>query len=98
MHDLVTLAYWQGFLELEDFHIKLERIRTWQVCNGAHKIGQSFVGVHADRKSKEAIIHHTRRLTDEDIVHELLHVKHPKWSESKVNLETQRLLEKVKSG
>jgi hypothetical protein len=45
-----------------------------------------------DSFTKEAVIYHDRDLTEEDIVHELLHVKYPDWTEDQVNLETDKLL------
>ncbi len=51
-----------------------------------------FVGVQANEEKMRAIIYHDRPLTEEDIVHELLHVKNPDWSEDQVNAETEKLL------
>jgi hypothetical protein len=36
-----------------------------------------------------------RPLTEEDIVHELLHVKYNNWSEDQVNKETEKLLKEI---
>ena len=44
----------------------------------------------------QAMIYHDRSLTDEYVVHELLHVKYPKWSEDQVNIETEKLLNQNK--
>jgi hypothetical protein len=40
-----------------------------------------------------ARIYHTRALTGEDLVHELLHVAQPAWSEEEVVRATARVLE-----
>ena len=40
------------------------------------------------------MIYHDRSLTDNYVVHELLHVKYPDWTENQVNTETERLLNK----
>jgi hypothetical protein len=45
-----------------------------------------------DSNTKHGIIYYDRPLTEEDIVHELLHVKYNNWSEDQVNTETERLL------
>ena len=55
-----------------------------------------FVGITANQNTLEGIIYHDRPLTEEDIVHELLHVKYPDWSEDQVNIETEKLLKENK--
>lgn len=50
--------------------------------------GAGLIGVVVDERT--ATIYHTRVLTAEGIVHELLHVAFPDWSEARVVLETQR--------
>jgi hypothetical protein len=51
-----------------------------------------FVGIMSQEEALCATIFHDRDLTEEDIVHELLHVKYPDWSEDQVNIETEKLL------
>ena len=52
---------------------------------------KSFIGIQIDKESMQARIYHDRPLTDVDVVHELLHVKYPDWSEDQVNIETEKL-------
>lgn len=51
-----------------------------------------FIGIVSSEDALNATIFHDRELTEEDIVHELLHVKYPDWSEYQVNAETEKLL------
>jgi hypothetical protein len=53
-----------------------------------------YVGVQVDRDTRIATIYHDRDLTEEDIVHELLHVKYPDWTEDQVNKQTEKWLRK----
>lgn len=92
------IRFWQKFLDLDDYRIVSERISIWQVCDEACSVGGSFCGVHIDRQRKLATIHHTRRINEEDVLHELLHVRYPDWSESQVQAETLRLLDEKKQG
>lgn len=52
-----------------------------------------FVGIQSAEEALHATIFHDRPLTEEDIVHELLHIKHPDWSEEQINAVTKRLLQ-----
>lgn len=93
------LSHWQSKLQLEHFSIKAERISPSQVCNDHHKRGISFVGICTDHEKCEATLYHTRKLEIDDLIHELLHVKYPLWTENEINKETQRiLLHGVESG
>ena len=57
---------------------------------------QFFIGIHIDHTNYKAVIYHDRPLYEEAIVHELLHVKYPDWSEDQVNKETEILLNQNK--
>jgi len=70
--------------------VRLERISPHQVVDHSGRRGRSLVGVSYDEH--EARIYHTRALTLDDLVHELLHVAHPEWGEADVVSETERLL------
>jgi hypothetical protein len=70
--------------------VRLERIRCSQVTDEHGQPGCSLVGVVYEGQT--ACIYHTRALTPEDIVHELLHVAHPAWPEERVVAETDRIL------
>ncbi len=90
------IAKWVAILALA-VPIRHERISIWQVTGESGRPGCGLVGVYCDdaagdaEKESVACILHTRRLTEEDIVHELLHVAHPAWSEGQVVGETAHL-------
>ena len=71
--------------------VRTERTSVWHVTREDGRRGCSLVGVVL-RPGDEAVIYHTRRLTEEDVVHELLHVAHPDWDEAAVVRETARTL------
>jgi hypothetical protein len=85
---------WKNRLGIEDYVIITERISLFQVSDDFCRVGNSFVGIQTDHDEKIACIYHTRALREDDVVHELLHVRYPSWSEEKVNCETGRLVSK----
>ena len=87
---------WLKKLELTDWTTELEAIEHEQVlCDeGCPPEDCYFIGICYDSDNKSAVIYHDRPLAEEDIVHELLHVKYPDWSEDQVNKETEILLKK----
>jgi len=84
-----AIAYWRARLGITR-PVRLERVRRCQVTGADGRRGCTLVGVVLDWDG--ATIYHTRPLTTEDVVHELLHVAHPDWSEAQVLDETERLL------
>jgi hypothetical protein len=84
-----TIAFWRGRLGIGQ-RVGCERISPFQVTSASGRPGCGLVGVVYDAGA--ATIYHTRALTAEDIVHELLHVAHPPWTEAMVVAETERLL------
>jgi hypothetical protein len=91
----LTIALWQRRLGLEDYFITTERVSVFQVSDDFCAVGNSLVGVCADQAAKTAIIYHTRQIRQEEVVHELLHVRFPFWSEDEVNNMTVKLLRAV---
>ncbi|HXG07725.1 MAG TPA: hypothetical protein VNI77_10425 [Nitrososphaera sp.] len=77
---------------MADYTITVERISLFQVSDDYCAVGHSLVGVESDHRKKKACIYYTRRLTEEDIVHELLHVRYPLWTEEQVNIATGKIL------
>jgi hypothetical protein len=84
-----ALATWREMLGVRQ-SVRLERVTPWQVTDSRGRRGCSLVGVVYDERA--ACIYHTRALTVDDLVHELLHVAHPGWSEAQVLSETEGLL------
>lgn len=93
-----ALARWQEKFHLTDYSIDTQRISLFQVSSiddhCCESVGCSLVGIEIDRSEKQACIYHTRRLTEEDIVHELLHILNQEWTEEQVNAATALLLKK----
>jgi len=89
-----TLNYWKTHLDLEDWDISLERICRDQVAfdDEVPEIDRYFIGISPDHDTKKATLFHDMDLTEEDILHELLHIKCPKLSEDKINNITKLVL------
>lgn len=81
-----VLNKWLNILELKD--VKTEAILSKQVTYPKDLKVKEFIGVDI----KEKIIYHTRPLTEEDIVHELLHIKLPNVSEKDIVALTNILI------
>ncbi|BCW98457.1 MAG: hypothetical protein KatS3mg024_1284 [Armatimonadota bacterium] len=75
------LEAWRLWLGVKE-EVRLERISPFQVTDERGRSGCSLVGVTLSESPP--VIYHTRRLCPEDIVHELLHIAHPEWSEQTV--------------
>lgn len=105
--DAETRGYWSRWERLSDVEardavecwcevlgvrhdVRLERVDRYQVMDHHGRRGCSLVGVVYDQD--RACIYHTRALTVEDIVHELLHVAYPGWSEAAVVARTEELM------
>lgn len=84
-----VLAYWKKKLKIK-ISIETCKISRWEVTGENSARGESLVGVII--KPNKAIIVHTRKLLEEDIIHELLHVANPSWSEEEVKKETNFLM------
>jgi hypothetical protein len=84
---------WQDRLLLTDWTITTEAIEKKSVtyADDVPDSDKYFVGIQIDKESMQARIYHDRPLTDEYVVHELLHVKYPNKSESWIN-EVEELI------
>lgn len=85
---------WKHILSLTDWDITAQAIDPNAVTYDADIPIESryYIGVLPDHESKTATIYHDRELTEEDIVHELLHIAHPDWTEDQVNMTTESFL------
>ena len=85
---------WKTILALEEWSITTEAIERKSVTyeRGVPAQDRYFVGIQPNHDIKTAVIYHDRDLTEEDVVHELLHVANPDWSEKQVNAQTDILL------
>jgi hypothetical protein len=85
---------WQDYLDLNDWTFSTNQIEKEQVMydEDVSTCDRYFIGVEVNKNAKSAVIHHDRDLYDEAVIHELLHVKYPQWSEEKVNKETDNIM------
>ena len=90
---------WQALLGISDWVILYEPISEDQVVDEIedNTYGHEFVGIYIDFTNKTGTIFHTRELNEEDILHELLHVRFNSWSEEKVNFWTELIIKTPKS-
>jgi hypothetical protein len=84
---------WQSKLELKEWSFPIQEIQPTQVVynNDCPVKDRYFVGIEIDKENKIGTIYHDRELTEADIIHELLHVKHPNKSEDWINT-TEKLI------
>ncbi len=82
---------WQKILGIEGILIYAESVSEEQVI--ADDSDCELVGVTVSSDGNVATIYHSRELKEDDVVHELLHVKHPSWREEEVNREMTQLIE-----
>jgi hypothetical protein len=89
-----TIEFWQQKLNLDSWTIVTESIERDQVMfpEDISDEDEFFIGVSVQEKDKIAIISHDRDLTEEDIIHELLHVAYPEHDEDWVNDQTNKAL------
>lgn len=83
-----VVAAWSTFFDISHT-VTTQRISRFQVTGEDGHAGAALIGVTCE--TNIATIYHTRALTVEDLIHELLHVAHPDWSESHVVYETERM-------
>jgi len=79
---------WQEKLGLNDWFIITEAINHDQVIYPNDLDLKEFIGITIDTDSKFGVINHTRALTPFDVIHELLHIKYPSWTEDQINNQT----------
>jgi hypothetical protein len=72
MEDIIKK--WQHILRLKDWTIKTNKISPESIIYNGEKY---FIGIHRDFGRKLGIIYHDVDLTEEYIVHELLHIVFP---------------------
>ena len=89
-----TIQKWKSLLNLNDWEISIQKIDQSQVDYPRDCIGKEkyFIGIEKDHANKKGIIYHDVDLYEEAIVHELLHIKHPKKPESWINYKTSNLM------
>ncbi len=82
------LDYWERSLGLNDKPVTIQKISPMQVTNNDGLPGASFVGIVIEDSQIGTAIVTTRKLSDDDIVHELLHLKNLDLDHFWVEVET----------
>lgn len=90
------INFWKRKLKIQHYHISLEKISESQVCDDDLNTGNEFVGIYTDHENLRAYLLHTRELKLDDVIHELLHVKYPQWTDEEVSRETEKIMKKLK--
>ena len=91
-----VLKKWQGRLKLEDWDIKFEEIPKGAV-EYPDDIGEHGYWYGIDKepiniRTKKTVFTYDSPLNEEAIIHELLHLKFPEWSEDNVNKVQNKLM------
>ncbi len=84
-----VIRYWQEIFDITDWDIRTKRILPEQIVYNGEDY---FIGISRDFDKKEAIINHDIDLTEESIVHELLHIVYPEKNEEWVNETTSQFI------
>jgi hypothetical protein len=80
---------WQDKLKLDHWDITTEKIDPKQVIYDGEEY---FIGISIDWDNLSGEIHHDIDLTEEAIVHELLHIKFPTENEDWITETTKQYL------
>jgi len=88
---------WKSLLSLNDWIVITESIDPKSVTYNSDCPAEEryYIGVSTKSDIKTATIYHDRPLTERDVIHELLHVRYPNWTEEMVN-EVEELLYNIK--
>ncbi len=93
------IEHWKHLFEITDWNISCESISAMQVVDAlkGNTPGHEFVGISIDFEKRTGTIFHSRELHEDDIIHELLHIRFPTWSEEEVNFWMNLLMKQTKS-
>lgn len=84
-----TIEEWQTKLGISQWDITTEKIDPKQVIYEGEKY---FIGISIEWDNLSGIIYHDIDLTEESIIHELLHIRYPKENEEWINETTTQYL------
>lgn len=89
---------WKSILKINEWTINTKEIDptsvTYPSIDDCPEEDRYFVGIMPQEEALHATIFHDRKLTERDIIHELLHIKYPEWTEEQVN-EVEGILYKL---
>ncbi len=94
------INFWCYWFDLLEWNILTQPILKEQVCydESIPDSDRYFIGVEIKKKYKIGIIYHDRELDGISILHELLHIKFPNFSEDEVNKRCDEILEGSRNG
>jgi hypothetical protein len=84
-----TIQEWQTKLGISQWDITTEKIDPKQVIYEGEKY---FIGISIDWENLSGVIYHDIDLTEESIIHELLHIRYPKENEEWINETTTQYI------
>ncbi len=83
------LQEWQTKLDISHWDITTEKIDPKQVIYEGEKY---FIGISIDWENLSGIIYHDIDLTEEAIIHELLHIRYSTENETWINETTKQYI------
>ena len=86
------ISKWKDTIGIPHYTIKTFQVPPEMVTEANFEIGGEFVGITPNHSEMYASLFHTRPLEDDDIVHELLHIKYPEWGENEINSKVIEVL------
>jgi len=84
-----TIEEWQTKLGISHWDITTEKIDPKQVIYEGEKY---FIGISIDWDNLNGVIYHDIDLTEESIIHELLHIRYSTENEDWVNETTKQFI------
>lgn len=84
-----VIKEWQDKLEISNWDITTEKIQPEQVIYDGEEY---FVGIAIDWDNLSGVIYHDIDLTEDAVIHELLHVRYKDKDENWVNETTKQHL------
>jgi len=91
------IRFWKEAFELNEWDITLKKIDPDSVTypDDIDECDRYYVGIEPHHIDKIATIYHDRDLTERDIIHELLHVRFPHWTEDEVSEMEEKLYNEI---
>jgi hypothetical protein len=84
-----VIKEWQDKLEISNWDITTEKIEPEQVIYDGEEY---FVGIAIDWNNLSGVIYHDIDLTEDAVIHELLHVRYKDKDEDWINETTKQYL------
>jgi hypothetical protein len=94
------LSYYRELIGIDSIwiinvsHILKQQVYSEENC----RCGNHMVGMDIDWERNIATINHTKKLKEDDIIHELLHIKYPEVTEDYINREVEKYKISSKKG